>query len=319
METVDMNERKTVLITGACGFLGLQTTRLFLSDGYHVILLDLPRAIDSCPLDIVNHEQSESISLDLVLDEIHLPDSIDYVVHLAGLASAPDSFERPADYEQVNVQGTINILNALKGKSIRKFVFASTASVYGPHSTERLDESNPVNPSSPYAKSKAQAEIHVRKIGEDLGFVSVILRFFNIYGPGQKIEEPGIVTTFIRSMLTEQRIVIIGEGKRTRSFIHVRDCARAIHLSCTEPTDRSTTVNICADTSTSIKEIAELLILSSQRDDICIEHKPADSRLAQRSGCSGNLARTLLCFEAQIPLLEGLKETYDFFSSHKSQ
>jgi UDP-glucose 4-epimerase len=312
-----MEEAKSVLITGACGFLGQATTELFLKHGYVVTVLDLHSVVQELPTELAKNPRLRTLAVDLVNDDFQsqLPSRIDFVVHLAGLTSVKESFEQPNKYERVNIGGTKTLLNALKDRKIQKFIFPSSASVYGVESTDNTDENTPLNPKSPYARGKVIAEQSVAHQGKTFDFKTVVLRFFNIYGPGQKFDDSGIVSIFIRSMIEHGNIVIIGDGSRTRSFIHVQDCARAILLSCTATTGDNAIINVCGEKSTTIKELAETLIQSSGRDDIVIEYKPNDDQLVMKSGCSGKVAMTLLGFTPQVPLAEGLGETYRFFSS----
>lgn len=312
-----MTKKTRVLITGACGFLGQFALRLFLNNNYHVFALDLPDTSQLLASDIAANDYFQFIGANLLDENLSslLPHDMDYVVHLGGLASVRDSFDHPADYHNVNVNGTINLLKVCMYLSICKFIFASSAAVYGPNSTDTMAESEPLNPSNPYAKSKVDAEHHIEHLGKKYGFDTVILRFFNIYGPGQKLDGPGIVPAFIRSMHIDNKIEIFGDGKRTRSFIHAQDCAEAILLSCTELTGSSVVLNICAESSTSIQEVAEILIQSSGRDDIQIDNIPLDMKPAEKSGCSGKLAKSLLGFTPEISIRTGLKETYNSFVS----
>jgi UDP-glucose 4-epimerase len=307
-----MDDSMSVLITGACGFLGLATTELFLKQGYDVTVLDLPDVLQRMPPKLAENPGLQSLAVDLVNDDFKskLPERIDFVVHLAGLASARESFKHPNQYERVNVDGTKALLDALKDHKLSKFVFSSTAAVYGTESSDNTDENTPMDPKSPYAKSKMLAEQIVTKQGKSHGFKTVILRFFNIYGSGQKLEHSGIVSLFIRSMIDNGKIEIIGDGSRTRSFIHVQDCARAILLSCSVKTDDHIVVNVCGEDSTSIEDLAKELVKVSGRTDIVIEYTPKEDQLIMKSGCTGNVAKTLLGFTPQISLTEGLRNTY---------
>ncbi|MFW9964004.1 MAG: NAD-dependent epimerase/dehydratase family protein [Candidatus Sifarchaeia archaeon] len=320
-ESASFDDTMSVLITGACGFLGVVVTELFLQQGSHITALDLPNAIEKMPSDLVENPRLHTLPADLLNDDFksELPSQIDYVVHLAGLAAAGESFKNPDLYEQVNSVGTRILLNALEAHAIKKFILSSTAAVYGKESSDNTDEDVSLNPLSPYARSKVLAEQSVLKQGKSSGFNTVILRFFNIYGPGQRMGQSDIITLFIRSILEEGKIVILGDGSRTRSFIHVRDCARAILLSCTADTGDSAIINVCSEDSTSIIELAEKLIQFSGRKDILIEYKQQDDPFVMKSGCTGTAAQTLMGFRPQIPFELGLSETYEFLSTLQPQ
>jgi len=311
-----MSNRTSVLITGACGFLGKSVMRLFLDSDYHVIALDLPSSQQLIPAELAENSSLDFIAADLNdknLEKI-LPSQIDYVIHLAGLASVKESIENPVDYETVNVQGTVNLLNACKNLSLSKFVFSSSASVYGSCSSIDLEETDSLNPLSPYAKSKALAETHVRDLGREFGFSVLILRFFNIYGPGQNLNDQGIVNTFIKSILTENRIEIHGKESRTRSLIHVHDCARAILLSCETNTPSEAVINVCDSHSASVREVANILIECSRNSEIRLDYIEPDFPLVHASGCTGRLALDLLGFSTEISLEDGLRETFQYYS-----
>lgn len=303
-----------VLVTGACGFLGKSTVRTFLGGNYHIYALDLPKAFRSLPSDLLEDQRVELIQTDLNNEslEAEIPANIDYVVHLAGLASVRESIARPADYQRINVDGTVRLLDALRTKNIKKLVFSSSASVYGHLSSSVLDETDPVGPMSPYAQSKLSAEKEVVRLGQKHGFNTVILRFFNIYGPEQSLEATGIVNAFIKSILDENRVVIYGSGSRTRSLIHVRDCAHALKLACTSNTPPGIVINICSPRSSSVKSVADRLIEVYCKSDVQIEYRESPFPTPEKSGCSGKLARELLGFSPSISLNNGLTETFQY-------
>jgi UDP-glucose 4-epimerase len=225
---------KKILITGGAGFIGSHTTDLLLKSGYKVVVLDNLATGKLTNLDLF-HPQLEFIPGD-VLDYPKLLTQVkraDAVLHLAALPSVPKSIEDPIHSLQVNTQGFLQVLQAVRNaeKEIR-LVYASSAAVYGnaqdlPCSDAREDLLNA--PLSPYALEKASNERYAKLFADLFGIQSLGLRYFNVYGPRQDPRSPysGVIAKFIENYQCEEDIIIWGDGQQSRDFIYVADVARA--------------------------------------------------------------------------------------------
>ncbi|MFX1484702.1 MAG: NAD-dependent epimerase/dehydratase family protein [Promethearchaeota archaeon] len=303
-----MSRMKNIFVTGGSGFLGVHVINQLLSHDFRVCSSDMPGKRVKLPL-IINHPEFEQIDFDILGDDLgkHFPDGMDCVIHLAGLTNVADSIKHPLKYEQVNVGGTINLLDACREKKIKRFIFASTAAVYGKQSEDAIDETHPVAPLNPYGASKLSAETHILDQCDKYEIDAIILRLFNLYGPNQPTYQSGIIPTFISAALANGNIIILGSGDRTRSFLHVKDAAMAFVKSCMVSAVGRKIVNICGSKSTSLTELSRMIIelTGSSSKVIYTDSK----RIAPRSHCTGDLAKRILDFSPRIDIRDGLNET----------
>ncbi len=302
---------RSILVTGGLGFLGIPTVRMLQEKGYEVTILDI---IDSRHIPTDVSKDVKYIKCDLVTDSIEETlGEIDCVIHLAGLTSVPESFSTPRRYEQVNVIGTINLLEACNEVGISRFILASTAAVYGFTRSEANEEKHLLQPLSPYGISKLAAEKYTQVLCERYKIQSLILRFFNIYGPNQPLSQSGIITAFMKQIRDGKNITIFGSGNRTRSFIHVRDAARALVYGCEVKKISQQIINICGEKPIRVKELAQTILEISDTNDIEIEFTEALFELIPRSHCSGKSAFNALGFKPEISIRDGLKEMWESY------
>ena len=157
---------------------------------------------------------------------------MDAVMHLAALISVPESIKDPVLTNDVNVNGTLNLLNACVDFGVKRFVYASSCAVYGNAESLPIKEGCPAMPESPYGVSKLVAENYVQAYYEDFGLGTVCLRYFNVYGPRQVYNDySGVITQFISRLAKGLPLVIFGDGEQTRDFVHVQDVAEANMLA----------------------------------------------------------------------------------------
>lgn len=306
-----MLDNKSVLITGAFGFLGQVVVQDILQQGAHVYALDLPNIVESKELLFKNENHIDIIGVDILDENLRefLPASVNYVIHLAALTSVRESFKDPVTYLRVNTEGTINLLKALEKLNLERFIFASTAAVYGENTAPNIDESFPLIPSNPYGASKAASEYYVKILSRKFGFDSVILRFFNIYGPGMPHGDSGIINSFLKSLDNNEDLVILGEGNHIRTFTHIKDASRALVLACNKMEAANEIMNI-SGTEIAIIKLAKLILKMSNRDDLHISHKLQTYPLTPHSSCSGELADAILGHKPTISMDESLSELF---------
>jgi UDP-glucose 4-epimerase len=231
----------------------------------------------------------------------------DYVLHLAAIASVQASLEEPQTTHRVNVNGTLNVLDAARRAGVRRIVFASSAAVYGDHTVLPLQEELPPRPLSPYAVHKVAGEMYHRVFHASYGLPTVALRFFNVYGPRQDPTNPysGVISIFAARLARGERPVICGDGKQTRDFVYVTDVARAALLVCEQEAAIGGVFNVAGGRQTNMLQLAAVLnqVLDTS---LTPTFAPARSGEVRFSQANVSRAREVLGWEAQITLQEGL-------------
>ena len=216
------------LITGAAGFIGSTLANHLAREGHQVRGLDDlstgdPQAL-SPDVHFTRGDVSDRPKLWTLLQEV------DVVYHLAARVSVPESVLYPRDYNNVNVGGTVALMEAMRDVGVRRVVLASSGAVYGDLGDQSLCETVTPNPRSPYAVSKLAAEFYVRTIGRLWGIETVSLRIFNAYGPGQHLppSHPPVVPYYLRQALRGGTLVVHGDGSQTRDYVYVYDVISAM-------------------------------------------------------------------------------------------
>jgi UDP-glucose 4-epimerase len=294
-----------VLVTGGAGFIGSHLVRALVSRGFRVrVLDDLSRgSLDSLKpvLDVVEFVRGDVRDPFVVSSSVR---GVDVVVHLAALTDAFESLVDPLLYESVNVRGTVNVCAASKG--VRVLVFASSAAVYGEPERLPVGEDHPLNPVNPYGASKVAGEAYVKAYSRVNGYRPVILRIFNVYGPGQTRSYAGVVEEFRRRIKAGKPLVIYGDGLQTRDFIHVSDVVEAI-VKAVEVEEARGVYNIGSGRAVTVRELAELMARIAGRtvEVKHVEPRPGDIRMSQADIAK---AERELKFKPRIELEEGLRK-----------
>lgn len=246
-----------VLITGGAGFIGSHLIDFLLINNYEVYVID---NLSSGSTQFINKDV-QFFNVDICSDQIELIFKIvrpDIVIHLASISSVSASLSEPITDLKVNVIGTVNILNQCIKYNIKKFVFSSSASVYGDPENIPINEECNSDPMSPYGLSKKTSEKYIEMYGELYNLPYSILRFSNVYGPRQSMKsESGVISIFIDSILKGKRPIINGSGNQTRDFIYVSDIITAIH--CSMRVQQSEIYNVSNNTELTILEILKIL------------------------------------------------------------
>lgn len=305
-----------VLVTGGAGFIGSHTVENLVGRGYDVGILDnfSTGRIEN----IENTLKEKGVALHRCdvcdADSVHrFVGMYDAVVHLAALVSVPRSVENPDRTNSVNVHGTLNLLVSSVRSGIKKFVFASSSSVYGESQILPKKEDMPAVPVSPYGVSKLAAEQYCRVFARIYGLNSVCLRYFNVYGPRQRDGAySGVIPNFISSMLECKSPMIYGDGNQTRDFTFVNDVANANVLALESNLKAGEVLNIAAGKPVSIKHVFEVL-----RSILGVSVEP--KHMAERSGdikhsyADISKAKELLGYRPEFDIEEGLRKTTEWF------
>lgn len=231
---------------------------------------------------------------------------MDAVFHCAAKISVPESFKMEKEYHSTNVEGTRALAHVAKEHNT-KVVFSSSASVYG-NTGEIVTEESPTNPMSPYAQNKLDGE----KILQEEGIPAVVLRYFNVYGPGQSDEYAGVIGLFIKKALKNEDILIHGDGKQTRDFVYVDDVVDANVLAAKYNKKTFNTFNIASGDSVTVLEMAEKIIeLTNSNSEILFG--PAREGDIYDSRVDISKARAELGWMPKVKIEDGLKKTIEYY------
>lgn len=298
-------------MTGAAGFIGAHTIIYLRRAGFEIRGIDNfsrynPRMFKLLRKDGIEVENADIRNYDELMEILK---GFDAVVHAAALISVDESVREPVLYSDNNVNGTVTLLKASVDAGINKFIFISSAAVYGHPIKLPIKEDHPLNPISPYGASKVAGEIFVKAFSGAYDLKYIVLRLFNVYGPGQVSNEyAGVITKFIERVRKGKPPIIYGDGEQVRDFIHVDDVVKAIERSLIG-TVSNEIFNIGTGTPTKIKDLAKLVIeiAGLNVEPIHTKERPGDIR---ESCADVGKARDLLNWEARIGLDEGLKELF---------
>jgi len=298
------------LVTGGAGFLGAVLSNRLCRDGHQVRAIDDLSAGDPGRLDddvlFTRGDVSDRPKLWTLLQDV------DCVYHLAARVLVSESILYPRQYNEVNVGGTVSVMEAMRDAGVRRVVLASSGAVYGEQAEQPVREDHRPNPQSPYAVSKLAAEYYVRTIGALWGIETVILRVFNAYGPGQRLppSHPPVVPRFLQQAQQGGSLVIFGGGCQTRDFVYVDDVADALVAASNAPNVDRRVINVGSGRETRINELVELVgEVVGKRTEVL--HSPAESGGVGRLCADITAARQLLGYEPEIDLLEGLRLTLE--------
>jgi UDP-glucose 4-epimerase len=245
------------LITGGLGFIGSHLVRKLLSEGNQVVVIDdLSNHLEDSLTEFSAHDSFRLVKHDVSEPYPDIAEEIVQVFHLAALVSVPDSFTNPMRTHQVNETGFINALEFCRQHSVRKLVYASSCAVYGSSENVPLQESECVIPESPYGLTKLNNERYARYFHQAYGLPSIGLRFFNVYGPGQKPDSAyaGVISIFMDRAMNEKPTTIFGDGTQVRDFVYVGDIVDALIEAAQSDVDLDV-FNIGRGIETSVNEL----------------------------------------------------------------
>jgi len=233
---------------------------------------------------------------------------VDGVVHLAALVSVPESFRDPVLTNDVNVNGTLNLLKASVGLTVRRFIYASSCAVYGNAEALPIKEDYPLKPESPYGVSKLSAENYVRIFHEIFGLETVCLRYFNVYGPRQTYNQySGVITRFLNLSAKDRSLQVFGDGEQTRDFVHVQDIVEANMLALKNRGIAGKTFNVGTGIATTINQLANMLLEIGNKTHLKLVHSKPRKGDIKRSVADISRAKRKLHYKPKVLLKDGLK------------
>jgi UDP-glucose 4-epimerase len=299
------------LITGAAGFIGSALANRLAAEGHSVLGMDDLSTGDPKKLSeqvkFIRGDVNDRTGLWRLLQEV------DCVYHLAARVIVPESVLYPREYNNVNVGGTVTLMEAMRDVGVRRVVLGSSGTVYGNQPVQPVSESAVPNPRSPYAVSKLAAEYYVKSIGSLWGIETVCLRIFNAYGPGQHLPavHPPVIPGFLNQAWQNGTLVVHGDGNQTRDFVYIDDVVDGLVAAATARDVDQTIINIGSGAEISINELAhEVLEITGGNPEMITN--PRNEGGLSRLCADITLAHEKLGYEPMTPLADGLKRTLEY-------
>jgi len=251
-----------VVITGGAGFIGSQLAFKLHNEGYEVVLVDDMSFGYEDNLTINGKTFGTFIQADVrTVQMIDILKNADTVFHFAGISALPVCQENPYYAIDVNVAGTANVLEAARLNNVRRFIFASTSATYENNTTYPFKETDAITPHLVYSCSKQQAEILCNAYHKTYGLETVIIRFFNVYGPHQDFKRvsPPLTSYLIKCFMEGKQPVLHSSGLQKRDYVYVDDLNNLNTLCMQHPNATGNTLNAASGNSYSVLEIYDLL------------------------------------------------------------
>nr|WP_263324344.1 NAD-dependent epimerase/dehydratase family protein [Neobacillus sp. Marseille-Q6967] len=299
-----------VLVTGGCGFIGSHIVDTLLKNQYQVAVFD---NLSTGSIQNINKDKAEFFFGDILSKDLETAVALfkpEYIIHEAAQTSVNRSINNIHFDAELNIMGTINIINICIKYSIKKVIFASSAAVYGNSKQIPVPVNSAILPNSPYGLSKYTAEEYL-KLAKDLyGIDYTILRYSNVYGPRQNaLGEGGVISIFLNNLISNLRQKIYGDGNQTRDFIFVKDVSYA-NLKALE-VDECGVFNISTSTSTSINQLFNIINGLSSHIFPPIYEPARDGDIRESQLCNKESMKCLN-WKPLYSLEEGLELTYRY-------
>ncbi len=318
------HDKMQVLVTGGCGFIGVNlAARLLTSGRFSLTVLDNMSTGSAATLEAALSERGLDHSAVTVIEgdvrDFELCEEacrdMDAVVHLAAQAGVVQSIDDPFLDAEVNVGGTLNMLEAARKAGAGMFVFASSNAPLGAAPPPSREDTAP-RPLSPYGAAKLAGEGYCSAFCASYGLPTVALRFSNAYGPWS-FHKSSVVARFIKDGLSTGRLTVYGDGTQTRDLVHVSDIARAVELVLeSDPKETAGGIfQLGTGVETAVLQVAGL-VAGYIGSDVRIDFAPARPGEAARSFSYIGKARELLGYEPAVPLREGVFDTLEWFMEH---
>nr|MDO8112815.1 SDR family oxidoreductase [Candidatus Sigynarchaeota archaeon] len=307
-----MSNQSKALVTGAAGFIGSNLVDALLANGKTVIGLDnmfnghvenLDSALKSPKFELVKGDIRD---MDMLLD---IMKGVDVVYHEAAFTSVSQSVKTPQLCNDINVTGTLNVLNAARIRDVRRVVFASSSAVYGDSPVLPKTEEMPLKPISPYGVSKVAAEAYCIAYHQTYGLKTVALRYFNVFGPRQK-DSPysGVISIFISKILQGNSPTIYGDGTQSRDFIYVKDVVKANVLAAASEKAVGKAINVASGKPTTMNDLTRLMLKICKKEHLKILYEDKRPGDILHSYGDTMLARSALDFSPDYDVARGLED-----------
>lgn len=309
-------EGKKIVVTGGAGFIGSHITEKMIELGAEVTVIDSLYAGKMENLaavkDKIKFVKGDIMDFEMLKKEFK---DIDFVSHQAARRSVPESVEKPLPYEEVNITGHRNVLEAARVNDVKRVTFASSSSVYGDTEKFPQEETDLPMPISPYAITKLTGEHYCRMFHELYGLETVNFRYFNVFGPRQDphSQYAGVIAKFILSALRDETPTIYWDGEQSRDFTYVQNNAIVNALAfVANKKVGGQSINICAGQGVTVNEILKQIneYLGKNIKPNYEPRRPGDVRHTKGDG---EKAKELIGYETKVSFEEGLKRTIEWF------
>ena len=303
------------LVTGGSGFIGSNIVKLLLENNYDVRVVDnLSSGYLINILDYVNEGRVEFCGGDVTKIETFdsAMENVDVVFHLAASVGRQRSLDNPQLDSEVNLLGTVNVLESMRRHEVPRIVYSSSAAMFGELITPTIDENHPQNADSPYGVSKLAAEKMILAYSGIYDITGVCLRYFNIYGVNQRFDLYGnVIPIFAKRIFSGEPITIYGDGSQTRDFVNATDVARA-NLMASLSDNGTDVYNLGSGDSVTINWLAETMQRIANREVgiIYAPERPADVKHCK---ANASKAANVLGFKAEVELEDGLEKYLDWY------
>lgn len=303
----------TILVTGGAGFIGTNLVSR-LSDNHHVkVVDDLSRgSMRNVPDDV---EFVEANCLDTE-NLARLMQGVQSVVHLAAYGSVVESVEDPITNFDMNVRGTVSVLEAARTAGVKKLVFASTGGAIMGNTPPPVNEESLPKPISPYGAGKLCGEAYCHAYAMAYGIKTVCLRFANVYGPHSE-HKKGVITRYIKCVLESNPFVIYGDGHSTRDYLHVDDLCNGITLGLEADVDPGQVFHLASGVETSLLDLVDHMRAISGDPEFPCEFKDLRAGEVDKNCANYDKAEAELGFRPTIALRDGLAETFNWFAERR--
>ncbi|MCL6098609.1 MAG: SDR family oxidoreductase [Bacteroidetes bacterium] len=304
------------LVTGGAGFIGSNISEALLKHGHLVRVLDnfstgrrenikdFLNDIELIECDICNY--------DAVVKSVK---GIEVILHQAALPSVPRSIIDPIKSNEVNVGGTLNVLNAAKENGVKRVVFASSSSVYGDTPELPKHEGMMLNPMSPYAVSKLTGEKYCNVFSKIYGLETTALRYFNVFGPKQdpSSQYSAVIPKFIRAILNDEQPTIYGDGEQSRDFTYIANVVDANILAATKEHESGLAMNCACHDQITLNQLVDELnkLLGKQIKPKYVDPRPGDIK---HSFAAIEKIKLTLGFSPSVSFEDGLRKTIEWYS-----
>lgn len=306
-ENKKVEQMEKVLVTGGCGFIGSHIVDLLIEQGYEVVVIDNLRTGNVNNIDLNKVTFYEVSILDDELSDIFKKHKPQYIIHQAAQVSVSESVLDMKEDEEINIRGSLNVIENAVKHNAQKIIFASSAAVYGTPNYLPVDIKHDIEPLAPYGVSKYSVERYLRMSEKLHGLKYTILRYANVYGPRQDAKgEGGVVAIFSDKISNKEMLTIDGDGTQTRDFVYVTDVAQANVQALKYGNNRI--LNVSRQEKVSINELYSIM---SELSSYKVEPNFGPERKGdiKHSILSNKETIDVLDWQPQVDLRTGLENT----------
>lgn len=298
-----------IMVTGGAGFIGSNLVEELVRLNHEAVVVDnLSYGLKKNLNSVWKKISFKKIDICDLRKLKKVMKNVDYVFHLAAIASVPYSMQHPKETHDVNVDGTLNVLLAAKTSGVKKVVFASSAAVYGNTKKLPVKETNELSPESPYAVHKLMGEQYCEMFNKAYGLRTTALRFFNVYGPRQRVDSPysGVISKFVSVMKQGKQPVVFGDGLQTRDFVNIKDVVKVFISTMNNKESDGKVYNIATGKKTSLLDLINAInkFFGKNLKPVFKQTRTGD---VKHSVANIDKAKKDLAFKPEVSLNKGIK------------